>query len=354
MSAARLPEKNHDVFHIVGQGLAGSVLALLLMEQGFRVHVHDNGYQTSSSRVAAGMWNPVSFVNLKASWKALETVECMEGLYPKLERTLGASFFHPTSLVRIFPDAGAANVWEERKENPALQPFISEEEISGVEMHFHQPNGHGEVLRSGWLDLPAFLDASRSYFQSNDCFTEHDVSAADQEQWLAQGDWVIQCTGWKKLSDDFGADLPLMANKGQVYTLSIPELDANYMSNFGRFTIPLGNGLFRVGSTYEHRPTDPLPSAVAQEILEDVAHTIKHAFTVVDLKAGYRPTTIDRFPIVGLHPQQNHLGIFTGFGSRGVITVPLCAVDFVAHITSGAPLMPEVDWTRFARRKGLR
>jgi len=354
MNLARLPERDKDVFHVVGQGLAGSILALLLIEQGFRVVVHDNGYQTSSSRVAAGMWNPLSFVNLKASWKALEMVECMEAVYPKFEQQLGASFFHPTSLVRIFPDAGSANLWEERFNNPVLEPFMSEEILPTVENNFHQTNGHGNVLRAGWLDLPGFLDAAQTYFRGLGCFHENDVSEGDQRQWLAQGEWVIQCTGWKKLSDDFGADLPLLANKGQVYTLEIPELKVDYMTNFGRFTIPLGDGLYRVGSTYEHRPTDPFPSTAAQEILDDVDRVVKHPYTVLELKAGYRPTTIDRFPIVGLHTNFERLGIFTGFGSRGVISVPLCALDFVSHITSGTALMPEVDWTRFARRKAQR
>jgi glycine/D-amino acid oxidase-like deaminating enzyme len=351
MSSVRLPEREKHTIHIIGQGLAGSVLALLLMEAGYKVHVHDDGYQTSSSLVAAGMWNPLSFVNLKVSWMGNEMVGSIEAIYPRLEKILGASFFHPMPLARIFPDAGSTNLWEERFDNPSLKSFMSPESISDIDMDFLQPHGHGVVQRCGWLDMPSFLSASRKYFEANTSYSAHVISIGDQQRWLDQGDWVIQCTGWKKLSDDFGADLPLIPNKGQVYTLEIPGMSEQYMSNFGRFTIPLGKNLFRVGSTYEHRPLDPLPSPAAQEILDDVSQSIKHPYVVRDLKAGYRPTTIDRFPIIGLHQQHERLGIFTGFGSRGVIAVPWCASHFVEHLTEGSPLLPEVDWQRFERRK---
>lgn len=351
MSAVRLPDRERDTIHIIGQGLAGSMLALLLMEADYKVHVHDDEYQTSSSVVAAGMWNPLSFVNLKVCWMGHEMVSSLEAIYPRFEKLLGASFFHPMPLARIFPDAGSTNLWEERCDNPSLKPFMSDDSISDIDENFLQPHGHGVVQHCGWLDIPTFLYAARKYFEAHTCYSAHAVSIGEQQHWLDQGDWVIQCTGWKKLSDDFGVDLPLIANKGQVYTLEIPGLDERYMSNFGRFTIPLGNNLFRVGSTYEHRPLDPLPSPAAQQILEDVLQTVKHPYDVRELKAGYRPTTIDRFPIVGLNQRHERLGIFTGFGSRGVIAVPWCASHFVEHLTQGSPLLPEVNWQRFQWRK---
>jgi len=135
--------------------------------------------------------------------------------------------------------------------------------------------------------------------------------------------------------------------------LRIDGLDESYMTNFGRFTIPLGNGLFRVGSTYELRPKDELPSSVGEEILVDAAEVLRKPFEVVDHKAGFRPTTLDRFPIVGFHQRHSRLGVFTGFGSRGVISVPYYMQQLLQHWIGGEELPFECNWKRFeARKKG--
>ena len=341
----------HDVVHIIGQGLAGTVLALRLIADGYRLHVHDDGHTTSSSMVAAGMWNPLSFVNLKVAARAPEMLVCMSEVYPELERLLGISCYHPMPLVRIFPDAGSANVWEERAESPALRPFLDLDDNRDITNCFHAPHGFGTVRGTGWLDLPLLLEKAKEFIQAHARYTVHSVTRDEIAQWLDRGEWVLQCTGWRLPGNDFGDDLPLMANKGQVYTLRIHGLDESYMSNFGRFTIPLGDGRFRVGSTYEHRPTDALTSSVAEEILVDTREVLKKSFEVIDQKAGFRPTTIDRYPITGFHSQHARLGIFTGFGSRGVISVPFYLKQLLNHWIDGAEIPFEMDWRRFEARK---
>lgn len=353
MSAANHRLQKSDVVHIVGQGLAGTLLALRLIVEGYRVHVHDDGYRSSSSMVAAGMWNPLSFVNLKVAARASEMLECMGRIYPEFERMLGISCYHPMPLMRIFPDAGSANSWEERAESPALRPFMDLETSCKLSDSFHVPHGFGHVRHAGWLDLRLLLDHARSFITEHGQYTTHDLTREDIGRLLDQGDWVIQCTGWRLTGDDFGADLPLLANKGQVYTLRIDGLNESYMTNFGRFTIPLGNGLFRVGSTYELRPKDALPSSVAEEILVDVGEVLRQPFEVIDHQAGFRPTTLDRFPIVGFHQRHKRLGVFTGFGSRGVISVPYYMQQLLQHWIGGEELPFECDWKRFeARKKG--
>lgn len=345
------PEQATAKIHVVGQGLAGSVLALLLVDRGYNVHVYDNGYQTSSSSVAAGMWNPLSFVNLKRSWMAHELLPALERTYPRLESMLGASFFHPRQLLRIFPDAGAANLWEEKCTHPETAPFMDQMTYPESERHYHQPFGHGAVKGAGWLDLPSFLDAARSFFIAGKAFTKTQIDSSQIQAWLNDGDWVFQCTGWKPMEENLWTGLPIHTNKGQVLTVRIQGLKVEEMCNFGKFIIPLGDDLFRVGSTYEHGALDMHPSAVAEEIIDDMKRCVKHHFTVVDHHAGFRPTTKDRQPLLGMHDRYDRLGIFNGFGSRGVMLVPFFANHLLDHVTLGAPLMKEVDWRRFELRR---
>jgi glycine/D-amino acid oxidase-like deaminating enzyme len=339
------------VIHIVGQGLAGSVLALRLNELGYRVRIHDNGYRTSSSVIAAGMWNPLSFVNLKRTWLADELIPELFSTYARFEEKLEASFFHPKPLLRIFPDAGAANLWEEKALHPEISPFIDPAVIPDTHNHYNQPYGNGVVEGAGWLDVAFFLEKTRMFFTRLESYEQNDVSTEEMLHWHEQGDWIIQCTGWKPMADSLWNQVPIHTNKGEILTVAIDGLDNSYMSNFSKFLIPLGKGEYRVGSTYQNGALDTEPSPAAQEIEDDLRRTVKHAFKVVHHHAGFRPTTLDRQPVLGLHNHYERLGIFNGLGSRGVLLAPYFANHLIRHLTSAAPIMKEVRWQRFEERR---
>ncbi|HIV04190.1 MAG TPA: FAD-binding oxidoreductase, partial [Candidatus Spyradosoma merdigallinarum] len=57
---AKAPAAAEDAldFVVVGQGLAGTLLALELEKRGRRVLVVDDGWKTAASRAAAGVLNP--------------------------------------------------------------------------------------------------------------------------------------------------------------------------------------------------------------------------------------------------------------------------------------------------------
>jgi glycine/D-amino acid oxidase-like deaminating enzyme len=351
MAQLRSPSEEKSVIRIIGQGLAGSTLGLLLHDLGYKVFFYDNGYKTSSSSIAAGMWNPLSFVNLKKSWMAHQLLPEMERTYTRLEELLGVSFFHPMPLLRIFPDAGSANLWEEKSLHPEVQPYIDSLQMPNVDEHFHLPFGSGFVKGAGWLNIRLYLESTRAFFSSKNAFEEREIQSEEILAWLAQGDLVVQCTGWKPMPNSFWSDVPIHTNKGQVLTLQLNGLTSEYISNFGKFLIPLGNDCYRAGSTYEHGALDPLPSEVAKEIENDVAKSVKHSFSIVDHKSGFRPTTIDRQPILGMHDQHPGLGIFNGLGSRGVMLAPFFAKHFITHLTEDSPVMKEVHWKRFRERR---
>ena len=54
---------------IVGQGLVGSLLALSCQQAGMSVRVIDNGHQSSSTKVAAGIMNPLIGPRLSPIWQ---------------------------------------------------------------------------------------------------------------------------------------------------------------------------------------------------------------------------------------------------------------------------------------------
>ena len=72
---------------IIGQGLAGSMLAFQLIARGQRVLVIDNDYQGNASQVAAGIINPITGHRLNLTEGFVDYYACAMAFYDQLEST---------------------------------------------------------------------------------------------------------------------------------------------------------------------------------------------------------------------------------------------------------------------------
>ncbi len=351
MSLLSAPENEMKKIRIIGQGLAGTVLALQLDDLGFDVVVADDGHLSSSSVVAAGMWNPLSFKKLHASWLAEELISSSFRIYVDLEKKLNARFFFPANLIRIFPDVRSANEWDERSVHPELKQFIGNESDDDITADFNAPHGHGNVKSAGWLNTKIFLDAARSFFIKKERLIETAVNSAKFNEWIESGDIVIQCTGWKLLEGGGFDWLPVIRNKGEVLTLKIPSLNTPHMFNFGKFLIPIGEQQFRLGATYELDPKHLEPTNLAKsELISDLKSSLLHEFELLQHHTGFRPTVPDRKPLIGFSQELPHSGIFNGFGSKGVLLVPYFAEMLIQHMLTGQEILHEVSMKRYISR----
>ncbi len=333
---------------IIGQGLAGSVLGLLLMEHGVEVEIVDEGHQGSSSIIAAGMWNPISFRKLILSWEADKFIPVMEEVYPRFEKTLDASFYHKMPLARLFGDHGSANDWDHRATHPEVAPYLSADQHTDIPAYFHQPHGHGIVSNCGWLDMKVFLSVARNYFEDKGVLRNEKFTSNPDDD---PSTTYIYCTGWKAIHEGLFERITITPHKGEVLTI-----EANFtigsMVNFGNFIVPLGNNTYRLGATHELDPKDIDPSAEGlAELSDSLKSVMKSGFKVVAHHAGFRPTTHDRKPVIGTHPEKPNVVIFNGLGARGVLQAPRMAQELVSHLREGTPIRKEISILRFYKKK---
>src|SRR5690242_14830905 len=87
---------------VVGQGLAGSAVALQLLKLGKKILVIDNPDKNISSTVAAGLFNPVTGKRMVKTWLADTLFPYLHEFYRSAEKLTGQSFFHPKLLYRPF------------------------------------------------------------------------------------------------------------------------------------------------------------------------------------------------------------------------------------------------------------
>ena len=81
--------------------------------------------------------------------------------------------------------------------------------------------------------------------------------------------------------------------------------------------------------------------------IEKVKKIINCDFEIVHQVAGIRPTTKDRRPLVGAHPENKNLFVLNGLGTRGVMMSPFVAEELFNHIELGIDLDREIDIKRF-------
>jgi hypothetical protein len=103
-------------FLIVGQGLAGTILAHHFLAAKIPFEIWDApNFLFKSSHAAGGIYNPVTGRKLEKTWLAEELFTYLPEFYRQLEQTLQASFFHPMPLFRPFANAEMRSWLADRK-----------------------------------------------------------------------------------------------------------------------------------------------------------------------------------------------------------------------------------------------
>lgn len=341
--------------------MAGTVLALQLMERGEEVYLIDDGHRSSSSMVAAGLWNPIVFRRINKSWLADEVTAAMADFYPRQEERLGVSCYHELPIWRKHSSALEKNLWESKSQEAAFEAYLFDEEVAYAKALFTPFEfGYGTVKNAGYLDLPVFLSAARQFFLDRGMLLEKTVkwpSSTEQLNSMKVAGQnprrIIDSRGYKTAASSWFSYLPFGLTKGEVLTVRCPELDLDRVFNAGFFLQPLGNHTYRLGATFNWDQKDENPTEEARSaLLQKFSRHINSPVEVVGHKAGVRPTVQDRRPLIGQHPEANKLYVFNGLGTKGVMLAPLMATYLADHLLNGSTLPAEVDIKRFEHLLG--
>ncbi|HLG02544.1 MAG TPA: FAD-dependent oxidoreductase [Bacteroidia bacterium] len=342
---------------IAGHGIAGSVLALTLLDRGKKVLVIDKPSISASSKIAAGIYNPFNFRWMVNTWRSREIAPFSAGFYTKAESTLQAKFHFPRSILKILISEKDRRNWEsacEEKRNLFADPELFQNDFDGK---IAAPFGIGRARGGGNIDTGVFLPAVREMLRQKDALLEEKFQgeklAVDPGGVIydsrISASMLINCCGYAALRDKYFDSLPLHPVKGQVLQVRIPGLHSEAILNRGVYLLPLSGEEFICGATYEQGIAD---EDCTEEAREDLISKLKKFVTaeikVVRQFAGIRPAVIDRRPIAGRHPEFPQLAVLNGFGSKAVLLAPWLADKLVEHLENGAALPAEVDVARFS------
>jgi glycine/D-amino acid oxidase-like deaminating enzyme len=343
---------------IVGQGIAGTVLAYLLWQQGKSVCILDDNPEFSSSKVAGGLYNPLTGQRITKTWLAEEMFPEVEPFYQGIEQQLHTKFLHPLVIYRPFLSEEAQQKAFTRLQPSDIAQYIKPDtQHSDYSAWVHNPWGGFETLQCGYLDTATFLREMRIFFEKQGMientrldYSQLNISPESIEYKGITSKKLIFCEGHIGLKNPFFSGLPLIPVKGELLRIAAPDLPRHLIFNNGSvFTVPLPDGTFRVGATYAWEFPDENPTPQAREYLEaQLRLLLKMPFEVLEHTAGVRPTVKGRRPLLGVHAKHRNLFIFNGLGAKGVSQAPYWAKHFCDYLDKKTPLHGEVDIRRFA------
>ncbi len=338
-------------FVVVGQGLAGTLLALELERRGRRVLVADDGWRTAASRVAAGVLNPVTGMRIVKTLGADDLLPAAKRVYSALGERFGETFFREVPFYRFYSSEHEREIKAKRVADPEYAGWISEDVPAGTLCGGALADRLGGffVHRAGWLDIPKLLDCARAEWRSRGVLLEENFDYGDVEISRAGTRWrgrdvrggIIFCEGFRVRENPWFSHLKWQPAKGEFVELELAGTE-NFQSQILKgnvVAIPLGGARWRVGTNYDRETLDTVPTP-------EVAERLRRAFSAMFVKlpsaeavpqlvahrAGVRPAVQGALPKVGAHEKFPKLFLFNGFGSKGVTWIPLYAERFAEKL----------------------
>lgn len=342
---------------IVGAGLAGTTLAWQLHWRGLAFQIVDDGDPVSSSRIAAGLINPITGQRLAISWRYAELLESARSFYQRVQETTAGEFLIHRPIVRLFQ-----NTIEQDRYRRKARDFgcAVRDPLPTLDPHAFDPTiGGFETTDSYQLLVAEFLKRSRDYFQNRFATMRIDpgtirvcgdrVYVSEMNQYFRT---VIFCQGAAGRDHELLREVPFTLAKGEILTVRIPGLRESRIVNRGVWLAPHGAEQFRVGSTYDRETLDHRPTPTGRkEICEKLKHFVRLPFEVMEHVAAIRPIVDDRKPILGFHPEYGMIGFFNGLGSKGSLQAPFFAGLLADAICGRTRIEAEVDLARWWNRK---
>lgn len=341
---------------IVGQGIAGTMLAHFLIENKQNILVIDNHHLTASSKVAAGIVNPITGRRYVKSWMFDTLLDFAQKTYQLLGESLNISCFEERNIVRVLFNNKEANDFYARSGEVGYDEYMLEHaEMSEYENILNPVFSLGEVTHSGKVNLGEILVAFRQKLEANnqllsEQFNFEDLSIYDDgvNYKTIEAKNIIFCEGIKGTENPYFKHLPFNGAKGQVLIVRIPNFQPTKIFKHRLFFVPLEDDLFWVGATNENQYTDDLPTEKGRVNLEKkLQKIVKVPYEIISHQAAIRPNIKDRRPLIGRHPLFHRLFIFNGLGTKGSSLAPYFAHHFVMHLLHEEPLMKVVDIERF-------
>lgn len=359
--------KNFD-YCILGAGLAGVSLAYELSKENASVCLIDpKGIASGASGTPLGLVNPATGRYATLTWNAEPCYSSILENLSLIQNQGTVKFFEETGVLRPALDEKIASRMKENF-NTMNWPngwieWLDEKELKKFHPGISCISGGVWLPKGLTVDISSFLNEFVRFLSSNNVATSFgsdysitkkennwEISLSNHEKFLAEK--IVFTTGASTKEFDFWKSIPLHPVKGQLAVLesASPLLFNHAVSALGYIT-SLRENKFVIGSTYEHtfdyEETDEKGLDYLLTRFEKVLPDLKKNSNVLSQWSGVRASTPNRMPIMGTHPYEENMFVFTGLGSKGLLYSGYLSKKLKDYLVRDEPLPNEVDINRF-------
>lgn len=320
---------------IIGQGIAGTLLAWRLHQRSIQVTIVDDARPGRSSAAAAGLLNPITGRRLTLADRAPELLPVATRFYQELEQHGShRPLFHPMPILREWQTSEEQTLWQQRRNEPHYLDFG--EAIDDAEF----PKGALVIRGGGWISYDHLheIPVKSGIPVRRATLTTHDLDCRTEGVFWQDQRWdaVVFCHGYApETLAARGLDWNPAA--GDILTVRLPGWDASRIRVREWFTIPLGGERYRVGSTYHRDDLSVHPQAHrAEQLCRTIADWTGCQPEILDHRVGIRPSLRRRRPLIGRLPQLPRAYVCNGLGSKGGLWAPWAAWHLTALLLGEA------------------
>ena len=342
---------------IVGQGISGTLLSYFLHQEGVDFVVIDDNKPNASSRVAAGLINPVTGRRVVKVWMDNFIIPFAEKAYTEIGQLLNIHCFDKKRIVEFFPNPFMKESFLKKlHQKEDYIDLIDDDNF--LKEYFNYEFGTGSIFPGYVIHLTNILPAWKQFLKTQSKYIEEkfdskelEVSSGKITYKNIEAEKIIFCDGADGFNNPFFSLLPFALNKGEAIIIEAPDLPDDYIYKKSMILAPIAEkGYFWLGTNYiwdfeDSQPTKEFRSA-AEQILNN---WLKVPYKIVDHKASVRPATVERRPFAGFHPVHQNVGILNGMGTKGCSLAPYFAQRLCDNILHKAPIEKEADIKRFER-----
>ena len=340
---------------IVGGGLSGSTLALELLQRGLDIYLIDNQFPQSSSRVAAGLLNPIVPKGVKKTWQCHTLFPAVYDYYQRWESLLNTRFIQQYPFLNIHANTDEAHEWRKRASESDMVDWITEDKQSNFEQI---PRDMATwVNHCGRLDVAKFIAATQAHLEKSGKYCAENF---DYSQCLpSEGGWtygnrtftdVVFCEGIGILGNPWFQYLFFDPTAGDILKVHIPHLgDTPCIIKQKQWIVPTEEkDIYLLGSNFHKNTLSHEPMREdADRLLHRAQQITKQTVTLIEHRRAVRPTVQQRRPYLGQHPSQQGLHVFNGLGAKGSSLCSWLSPMMANFLVQGSALHPEVDIARF-------
>ncbi|MCK5829572.1 MAG: FAD-binding oxidoreductase [Methylococcales bacterium] len=338
---------------IIGQGLAGSLLAWELIQRDKKVIVVDNNKE-NASLIAAGLINPVTGMRFVKSTDVDHYLPFALHYYQQLSLYFQQTFYVEKPMLRVIRNDKELIACQKRLIQAGYQDYLSK--ITPSFPLVNTSYGLLEQKQTGYLLTQPLLKRLKKYFISKNAYIKTDC-LYDDIKLVPNLIWkhirpkhIIFCEGYLAIQNPWFSWLPFQPVKGEIITASSPKKIIDSILNYGQWFIPLNSHQFRTGASFDRNISDTKTTSSSKSMLLKSLNQVYPDLIldhIINQQAGIRPTTLDKHPFIGSHPHYKNLVFFNGFGAKGSLQIPLSCQNLVDHLINNQPIILTNDISRY-------